>query len=133
MDPVFDDTRYMVTDFPSTQNVDPDDIVNPYTPGVIYSGPMWPLNLGMVDWNSLKAMHHYQTSLAFKTAPCGEVLQAAYASCQIVEAVELWPGSPPAALLSLQASLGVAMLCLPRDPKHAMWCRRKLAKIEADG
>lgn len=133
MDPALQDTRYLVTDFPNAVAIGPDEIVNPYTPGVMYSGPLWPLNLGMVDWNSMKVMHQYQTSLITKTPPTAELLQAAYASCQIVEAVELWPGSPPGAILALQASLGVATLCLPRDQRHAMWCRRKLAKIEANG
>jgi hypothetical protein len=133
MDPALEDTQYLVTDFPNAVPIGPDDIVNPYAPGVMYSGPLWPLNLGMVDWSSLKVMQLYQTSLITKTPPTVELLQAAYTSCQIVEAVELWPGSPPGSLVALQASLGVATLCLPRDPKHAMWCRRKLAKIEANG
>jgi hypothetical protein len=133
MDPALHDTRYMVTDFSNAPPVEPDDIVNPYLPGVIYSGPMWPLNHGMVDWHSMKVMHSYQTAKTMKTAPTGELLQAAYASCQIVETCEFWPGSPPGTLLPLQASLGVAMLCLPRDQRHAMWCRRKLARIEANG
>jgi hypothetical protein len=78
-------------------------------------------------------MHHYQTSLTMKALPTREPLLAAYVSYQLVEAVECWPGSPPGTLLAMQASLGVALLCLPRDQKHAMWSRRKLAKIETNG
>lgn len=133
MDPALEDARYKVIDFPGGLSLGPDDIVDPYVPGMIVSGPMWPLNHGMLDWHSMKVMHSYQTSLTLKTAPTGEVLKDAYASCQIVEACERWPGSPPGNIIALQASLGVAMLCLPRDYKHAMWCRHKLAKIEANG
>jgi hypothetical protein len=133
IDPALEDPRYLVTDFTNAPALDPDDIVNPYTPGVIYSGPLWPMNLGMVDWNSMKVMHYYRTSQTLKTQPGRELILAAYASCQLVEATELWPGSPPGTILALQASLGIACLFLPRDQKHAMWARRKLAKVEAHG
>lgn len=133
MDPALEDSRYHVTDFANAPPLDPDDIVNPYTPGVIYSGPLYPMNLALVDWNSMKVMHYHQTALSMKALPSEELVCAAYASCQIVETAEFWPGSPPGIILALQASLGVATLFLPRDPKHAMWTRRKLAKIEANG
>jgi hypothetical protein len=133
IDPALEDSRYLITDFTNAPPLDPDDIVNPYTPGVIYSGSLWPMNLCLVDWNSIKVMHGYQTSLILNTSPNRDLVLAAYTSCQLVEAVELWPGSPPGTLLALQASLGIACLFLPRDQKHAMWARRKLAKIEANG
>lgn len=133
IDPALEDHRYLITDFTNAPALDPDDIVNPYTPGVIYSGPLWPMNLGWVDWNSMKVMHYYQTSLTMKTQPGRELLLAAYESCQLLEAVELWPGSPPGTMLVLQASLGISCLFLPRDQKHSMWARRKLAKVEAHG
>jgi hypothetical protein len=48
MGPALEDSRYLVTDFTNAPAVDPDDIINPYTP-VIYSGPLWPMNFVLVD------------------------------------------------------------------------------------
>lgn len=133
LDPALQDSRYLVTDFSDAPPLDPDDIVNPYTPGVIYSGPLWVMNLGAVDWHSIKVMYQYQTALSMNRQPGKELLLVAYSTCQLVESIELWPGSPPATLLALQASLSIACLFLPRDQRHAMWARRKLAKIETSG
>ncbi|KAL9033734.1 MAG: hypothetical protein Q9214_007370, partial [Letrouitia sp. 1 TL-2023] len=53
--------------------------------------------------------------------------------CRIFEAIELWPGSYPGSLVAAQATLGIATLFLPKDEKHIMWCRQKLAAIESRG
>jgi hypothetical protein len=133
MDPALQDTRYLVNDFPDAPGLGSDDIVNPYTPGIIYKGPLWVMNVGAIDWHAISVMHQYQTSLTMQTQPSSELVLMAYASCQLYESVELWPGSPPGTILALQASLGIACLFLPRDQKHSMWARRKLARIEAHG
>jgi hypothetical protein len=133
MDPALQDSRYLVTDFSGGPALDPNDIVNPYIPGTLYSGPLYAMNVATIDWNSIDLMHQYQTALIMKTQPSKELGLKAYASCQLFEAIEYWPGSPPGALLAIQASLGIACLFLPRDDTHAMWARRKLATIEANG
>ncbi|TVY80693.1 hypothetical protein LSUE1_G006092 [Lachnellula suecica] len=68
-----------------------------------------------------------------KTEPSAELQEIAYKSCQLFEAMEYWPGSPPGTVLACQASLGIACLFLPRDDHHSMWARRKLAVIESHG
>lgn len=133
MDPALQDSRYLVTDFNGAPAPDPNDIVNPFIPGTIYGGALWVMNQCTIDWHSIRLMHQYQTSLMMKTQPSKEIGLTAYASCQLFEAVEFWPGSPPGTILALQASLGIACLFLPRDEKHSMWARRKLAKVEAHG
>ncbi|TVY90139.1 Sterol uptake control protein [Lachnellula willkommii] len=57
----------------------------------------------------------------------------AYKTCQLFEALENWPGSPPGTVIACQASLGIACLFLPRDNRHALWARRKFALIESHG
>ncbi len=133
MDPALQDTRYLVTDFTGSRPLDPDDIVNPYIPGTLYGGPLFVMNIAIIDWYSIDLMHQYQTALATRTRPSQELGMKAYATCQLFEAIEFYPGSPPGALLSIQASLGIAILFLPRDMQHSMWARRKLATIEANG
>jgi hypothetical protein len=133
MDPSLQDSRYLVTDFSGAPAFDPDDIVNPYMPGVIYGGPLWVMNVAAIDWHSISLMHLYQTALTIKTQPSRELCLKAYASCQLFESVELWPGSPPGTVLALQSSLGISCSFLPRDQRHSMWARRKLATIESNG
>lgn len=133
MDPALQDSRYLVTDFTGSRPVGPDDIVDPYIPGIIYSGPLFVMNVCLIDWYSIDLMHRYQTALTMQTQPGPELGVKAYESCQLFEAIEFYPESPPGTILALQASLGIACLFLPRDERHSMWGRRKLAAIEANG
>ena len=133
MDPALQDPRYLVTDFTGARPLDPDDIVDPYIPRTIFQGPLWVMNVATIDWLSIDLMHKYQTALIMKTQPSAELGLKAYASCQLFEACEFYPGSPPGTILACQASLGIACLFLPRDETHAMWARRKLATIESNG
>lgn len=87
MDPSLQDSRYLVTDFSGAPAFDPDDIVNPYMPGVIYGGPLWVMNVAAIDWHSISLMHLYQTALTIKTQPSRELCLKAYASCQLFESV----------------------------------------------
>ena len=133
MDPALQDPRYLVTDFTGARPLDPEDIVNPYIPGVIYSGPLWVMNIAIIDWYAIDMMHKYQTALTMQTHPSADLGMKAYASCQLFEAVEFWPQSPPGTVIACQASLRIACLFLPRDETHSMWARRKLATIESNG
>ncbi|CZR62407.1 related to C6 finger domain protein [Phialocephala subalpina] len=133
MDPALQDSRYLVNDFSGARPVDPNDIVDPYIPGTIYSGPLWVMNVATIDWLSIDIMHKYQTALTLQTQPSAELGMKAYATCQLYEALEFWPHSPPGTVLACQASLGIACLFLPRDETHSMWARRKLATVESNG
>ena len=133
MDPALQDRRYLVTDFSGARPLDPEDIVNPYIIGTLYDGPLYVMNIATIDWYSIDLMHKYQTALTMKTQPSAELGMKAYETCQLYEAIEFYPRSPPGAVLAIQASLGIALLFLPRDLTHSMWARRKLATIEANG
>ncbi|PMD50290.1 uncharacterized protein K444DRAFT_547199 [Hyaloscypha bicolor E] len=133
MDPALQDCRYLVADFSGSRPLDPDDIVDPYIAGTLYGGPLFVMNIATIDWYSIDLMHKYQTALTLRTQPNQELGMKAYATCQLFEAIEFYPRSPPGAVLSIQASLGMALLFLPRDLQHAMWARRKLATIETNG
>lgn len=82
---------------------------------------------------SINLMHKYQTALILQTPPSAELGMEAYNTCQLYEALEYWPHSPQGIVLACQASLGIACLFLPRDERHSMWARRKLATIESNG
>jgi hypothetical protein len=134
MDPALRDPRWLVTDFTGAPPSDPNnDIVDPYFPGTLYHGPLWSMSKAMIDWYSIDLMHRYQTALISGEQPSKELAMGAFASCQLFEAVEYWPGSPKGSIIACQASLGIASLFLPRDKQHSMWCRRKLAVVESLG
>ena len=133
MDPALMDSRYAIVDIDYALPQDPNDIVNPYIPGVLFDGPLWAMNVARLDWHSVDLMHRYQTSMITKTQPDIEIVRGAYESCQLFEALELSPSSPPGIILACQASLGISCLFLPRDDRHSMWARRKLALIERNG
>lgn len=133
MDPALQDRRYLVTEFTDARPLDLDDIVDPYQKDTLYTGPLWVMNIANIDWISIDIMHKYQTALTLGLQPAAELVTKAYASCQLFEAVQYFSGSPPGTLIACQASLGIACLFLPRDSRHAMWARHKLAAIEAMG
>jgi hypothetical protein len=133
MDPALRDSRYLVTDFSTSRALDPEDIVDPYKPGSIYSGPLYAMNVVMIDWYALDMMHKLQTASITRTEPGAELVQKAFETCQLFESLEFWSGSPPGVTLACQASIAMAFLFLPKDDRHFMWARRKLAAIEAHG
>ncbi len=52
--------------------------------------------------------------------------QLASEICQLLEAIEHWPNSPPRAVVAAQAALGLAAPYLPKVEKYTMWCRQRL-------
>ena len=131
--PLLDNTEHRVMSFEGAPERDPNDIVDPYVPGLLYSGPLWNVNFMQLNWHGVEVMHKYQTSMLLQQPPPSDLQQLALEQCRLLEAIEFWPGSPPGAVLPAQASLGLNCLFLPRDEKHIMWCRRKLAKFESMG
>jgi hypothetical protein len=91
------------------------------------------MNFIVLDWYALQMMHKYQTALVQQTQPSQDLVFLAIKACQIFEALELWPESDSGSVIAAQSALGIASLFLPKDDKHTMWCRRKLAKIESMG
>ncbi|KAI9839307.1 MAG: hypothetical protein M1819_003302 [Sarea resinae] len=133
LDPALIDPAYAVTDFSGARELDPDDIVNPYVPGILFRGHLWTMNLVLLDYYAVDVMHKYQTALVLKRPPPPELEPLSFKVCQLFEAIEFWPEAPPGVLLATQASLGIATLFLPKDQRHTLWCRRKLATIELMG
>ncbi len=132
MDPALQDSQHLVMDFTGARS-EIKSIVDPHIPGIIYKGPLFVMNVCWLVWYSIDLMHSYQTALTMQKQPSPQLGRMAYEACQLYEAVEFYPGSPPGSILALQASLVIAFLFLPRDDRHSMWARRKLATIEANG
>ncbi|KAL9105329.1 MAG: hypothetical protein Q9227_009474 [Pyrenula ochraceoflavens] len=126
------DDDYRVVSFPDAQPT-PDDIVNPYAPGGLFREPLFTLNYMWIDWYAMSLMHSYQISSLLQRPLRPELEYFALEQCRLFEAIDHWPESPKGATLGAHASLGIASVFLPKDEKHTMWGRRKLAKLEQMG
>lgn len=136
-DPVVSEGNMLVTEFPTDSELDPDDIVNPYVPGVLYRPPLFAATLLTCEWHSIVVMHESQgitgaggTIEEHKLVGLGE---HAYGICRIFETIERWPLAPGGSLIIIQACLAIAALFLPRDNRHHGWIRRKFALLETMG
>ena len=125
--------EYAVYSFSEEEEFGLDSIVNPYQPGGLYRTPYFTLNFSWIDWNAVDLMHKYQTALTLQQQSPVELESLALEQCRILEAIEKWPGSPPGSLLAAHASLGLASIFLPKNHRHTMWLRRKLATMEQMG
>lgn len=131
--PLMSKDEYRVMSFEDSPTRDPNDIVDPYIPGLLFRGPLFALNYMRINWYAVESMHKYQTATILQQPPPQDLSRLALEQCRLLEAIEFWRGSPAGAVLPAQASLAMNCLFLPRDEKHITWCRRKLAQIEGMG
>jgi hypothetical protein len=131
IDPRLTEPNGYVTSLPGKP--DPDDIVNPYEPEVIWGGERWTSNYLMLDMNGIIFMHNVSIARALRKPVDPAMTQRAYRTAQIFEAICAYPHAPGGAIIEAQATLAIATLFLPKDPKIVQWCRRTFAKIEASG
>jgi hypothetical protein len=133
LDPILRQPSKLITDFPDAPPRDPEDIVDPYKPNVIYDGELFGTNFITLQFLGLDLMFQQQLSGAQGEPRLPEMQELALRMCQMVEAIQYHRTSPRSVLLGIQASLAMATTFLPRDEKHNMWSRRKLATVEALG
>ncbi|KAF2731651.1 hypothetical protein EJ04DRAFT_363804 [Polyplosphaeria fusca] len=131
IDPMLLDPCDFVTDFTGTP--DPDDIVNPYEPNVIWGGPRWTSNYLLLDMWGIIFMFNIQMSMVTRKSFDPELTRKAYRAAQVFEAVCAYPKGLPGAIIEAQASLAIASIFLPKDPKTIQWCRRTFIKVESTG
>ncbi|RVX68593.1 hypothetical protein B0A52_07020 [Exophiala mesophila] len=129
------DASYRVQEFPMERKLplNEADIVNPYVPGGLFTGALWPLNHMWLDWYGIELMQKYQIALMFQKAIPDELEQLSLEVCRIYEAIERWPDAPNDCTLAAHATLGLALILLRKDKRHIMWARKKLAGIERMG
>lgn len=132
-DPALTDSAALVTEFPSCPAPDPDDVVPPFAPGVLFRPPLFASTLMTCEYHSIALMHASQRAENLTDADRVRLVEHAYAVCQICETVERWPHSPPGSLIMLHSCLGIAALFMRREPKHHAWVRRKFALLETMG
>ncbi|KAK0715743.1 hypothetical protein B0H67DRAFT_490196 [Lasiosphaeris hirsuta] len=124
---------YLVTDFAGDCTAEPDDIVDPYAPGVLFRPPLFAATILECEWHSVSLMHGSQSAFETSEEARTDLMEHAYAICQICATVEAWPLSPGGSLIILHPCLAIAALYVEGDSKHHMWIRKKLALLEAMG
>ncbi|KAF2019313.1 hypothetical protein BU24DRAFT_116978 [Aaosphaeria arxii CBS 175.79] len=131
IDPALLDPKDYVTDFHGTP--DPENIVNPYEPNIIWGDDRWTSNYLLFDMYGIMFMYQVQISMASRKPFDPELTKLAYRVCQVFQAVTEYPKAPPGAIIEAQATMAIAILFLPKDPKTVQWCRRTFARIESSG
>jgi len=132
--PAMTDPSFLVPDFSTSEPVEADPIVRPFTPGILYRPPLFASTLLTCEWHSILIMHGSQAIMGAGAESQFSVLgQHAYAICQIFETVWRWPSTPKGSLISIHACIAIATLFVPREPKYHMWIRRKFALLESMG
>jgi hypothetical protein len=132
-DPALSDAAYLVNDLPGSETPNPDNIVDPYAPGILFRPPLFASTLLKCEYHSVALMHGSQNARELTEEDRARLMEHAYAILQVGETVELWPQSPPGSLVILHSCLAIAALFVRRDPKHHMWMRRKFALLETLG
>jgi hypothetical protein len=112
---------------------DPEDIVNPYEPGVMWKDPLYTSNFLKLDIWGIVFMFNISEAMALRQPFSPEAKEGAYKAVQLFEAMCAYPDSPKGMLLEAQVSFAIAFLFLPKDQKTTQWCRQTFAKIEASG
>jgi hypothetical protein len=129
------DPSRLVTDFSGAPPPDPDDIFDPYEPGLIYGGEIFASNQFCLGIEGMR--HMLATRYAtWKGLPKPDETsrELAHRMKKVVNAVQYWPGSPAGALLSMKAYFSYAILLQPpTTEKEVLWCRKKFAALECLG
>lgn len=131
-DPSTTDPRYLVTDFEGRQP-GPDNIFNPYEPGILYDFPLFDTTLATAEWHSTMIMHMIQALPSQLKEMLPELTEHANTVCRCFETIKFWPHSPPGVITQAQAVFQTATIFLPRDERHFMWIRKNLAYCESKG
>jgi hypothetical protein len=127
------DDYYTVTEFPAKQPLGPSDIVDPYLPGGLFRDALFPLNFSWTGWYGTDIMRQFQTSIMLQQELPADLEGLALEQSRIFETIERWPHSPKGSILGGISALGISALFLPKDQRHTMWLRRKLAAVEQNG
>jgi hypothetical protein len=132
--PMLTDKSKLVVDFSNALPREPNNIVDPNKPGVIYGGDLYPTNLVILNFLGLKNMFDTRLAAFVGTSFSEEAKhRLGYRLIQMVDSLQYWSGSPPGILIGLRANFAIAVLMLPIRKEEIQWARERFAKIEVQG
>lgn len=129
----FDDYEYKVQEYPHRQPLTVDDIADPYMPGGLHRGALWDFNYVWIDILSTETMYKFQTMQVLHQPLLQELHDLAVEQCRLIETMARWPHKENGYCIMFKNSIGMASMFLPKDYKHQIWSRRKMALMEQNG
>ncbi|RFU78747.1 hypothetical protein TARUN_3453 [Trichoderma arundinaceum] len=132
-DPMLCDQKYLITDFTWRRPLNPNDIVDPYRPGLLYDHPLFNNSVIMMEWHSIVIMHKSQSPNISPEQLFADLGGHAFTVCELFESMEYWPDLPTGTLIAMQPCLAIAGLFLQHQPNNNMWLRQKFALLETQG
>lgn len=133
LDPMLMDESKKLADISEGRTRDPDDIVDPFEPNILYGDDLFDTNIVIHDLMGYKLLYINQVGVAtgkHDPAMCREI---ALKQCQLYEAVTMYSGSPPGLRFGIQAGLALCLLFVRESEKEIWWARKQLAEIEEKG
>jgi hypothetical protein len=127
------DPERTVQSYPNKQPLGMDDIVDPYIPGAFYQDSLWHLNLGWVDFFPTILMHRFQTCLVSQQDAAAEFESLALEELRLIETIYRWPNKPDGTMIICQSGIALSAMFLPKDDRHMMFARKRLAVVEQNG
>lgn len=132
-DPSLVDSRFAVPEEALAGSAMPDDIVNVFTPGILFDNPLLSTTINTANWHGQMLLHKSQHPLSTPDSIRKELVSDAYIICQIIASLEAWPNTPPGVLPMMHPNLSMASYFLPRDARHIAWLGRRFAHVESLG
>ncbi|KAH8691255.1 putative C6 finger domain protein [Talaromyces proteolyticus] len=111
----------------------PEDVLDTAMPCRFYRDSMWRLNFAWADLLSTELMYKYQTHISIGRPEGPELQRIALQICHHAESIVRWPEVDVGTVIAFHNWLVLTAMFLPRDPKHMMWSRRMIARIEING
>ena len=133
LDNAFTDPSCFVKTFLKAPEPSADDITDYRDPHHLLDDELFTMNFVKLDWWATELMFKYQLSMAQRQQPSIELTEIAMKKCKMIDAIQYHVDSTGGTVLGCQASLGIATLFLPREPKYTTWSRRKYALMEQKG
>lgn len=124
----------LVTDFTDAPPREPDDIFDPFEPGLIYGGECFPTNQVIMNWLGLRIIFETrQAALTNRNLNTEIMMQSVVRMGKMINAIHYWPGAMKGALLTFRANLSLVAFMLPAGERQKRWAKKRFAAIEAQG
>lgn len=133
LDPALVDPSKRILDISEGRPKDPDNIVDPFAPNLIYGGEHFDTNVLVHDLLGFELMYLTQLGMISGKADHAGMRDVCLRMCQIYEGSMLYSKKPHGAIFGMQAGLALSTLFLHPGDQETWWARRKLAEIEANG
>ena len=130
LEPFFSNTDKLVAIQGEETCADPND---PSSLSPVFIEPLWSANYIHLDLLVFEAMHRRHTAQFLSPGGDPSLAHLITWCCQVFESIERYPQAPPAAILPVQANLGMICLLVPHESRFLDWCCQKLANVECAG